>query len=526
MEKVTYILNFTDGPLKGKSLALSRQDYTIGRTEENSIRLGDKLVSKRHCKLTHAPEGLFITDLGSRNGTFLNGLRLQPDTRHTVPPGSEIEIGQSQISVIFDVSRTFAEALDEDETFDVEEPIRQKPGVGAAPEPSSGRFDAELGRTTIPFSIDSSRNLQAIYLLLNRAIGITDREALADQAMNIVMEAIKPERGYFFLREDLKEEAFEPRVIKIMDKAGKISSPTISRTVINKVLETGDSLLSAETPTDDRFAGSRSLVKFNINSIVCAPIKTKTKFHGIIYLDSTSSTITFKKDDIELLTAFGMQLGILLENLGLITDFRELFLGVIKTLVNVIETKDEYTRGHSERVTQISLAIGREMGLSGREMETLHVSALLHDIGKIAVPEEILKKAASLTAEEYAWIKRHPTIGSSLVRHIQAFDEIIKGILYHHERFDGKGYPSGTDGKDIPLVARIIAVADAYDAMTSDRPYRGKMSEERALYEILQGGGGQFDEAVVRAFHEAFKKKKITAPPEKFPSLMQLRKLT
>jgi HD-GYP domain-containing protein (c-di-GMP phosphodiesterase class II) len=154
------------------------------------------------------------------------------------------------------------------------------------------------------------------------------------------------------------------------------------------------------------------------------------------------------------------------------------------------------------------------------------VSALLHDIGKIAVPEDILKKPGSLTSEEFAIIKKHPTIGTELVKELKNFNEISKGILFHHERIDGHGYPNGTGGSDIPLTARIIAVADSFDAMTSNRPYRSRLSDQAAMDEILKNQGKQFDEKVAQAFYEAFKKNLIPREDEKFPSLLQLRKLT
>jgi putative nucleotidyltransferase with HDIG domain len=526
MNKTTYVLKFTGGPLKGKSVIISEDVYSLGRDTGNSLRLGDKLVSKKHCKLVRDSDGLFVFDLGSRNGTFVNGFRLQPHSRCPVQPNSEIEVGRSVFTVEFNFARGQDGAAPDDETtYDL--PVIPL-GDPKKPAPRSvdveGR-DLRFGRTTIPFSIDSSRNLQAIYTLLNKLVGTKDKQALVSETMDIIMSFIQPEQGYIFLREDLGDEGFRPTVARTR-KGAKGNKGEFSTTVINKVLEGGDSILSTEIPADQRFAGAKSLVNLKINSIVCSPIKTKSKFHGLVYVDTTSPTVSFKQDDLELLTAFGVQLGIMMENLQLLSDFQDLFLGVIKTLVNIIETKDEYTRGHSERVTKLSLAIGTVLGLSPREKETLHVSALLHDIGKIAVPEDILKKPGSLTSEEFAIIKKHPTIGTELVKELKNFNEISKGILFHHERFDGQGYPNGTGGNDIPLTARIIAVADSFDAMTSNRPYRNRLSDKDAVDEIIKNQGKQFDEHVARAFYEAFQKKLLPGEDEKFPSLLQLRKRT
>lgn len=526
MRKFSYILKFTDGPLKGKSMILSQSEYTIGREEDNSIRLSDKLISKHHCVIVRTDDGLFIIDRGSRNGTFLNGFKLQPNTKYPLQPNSEIEIGQSTIAVVFERIKPADEKLIEKVTYDAPIPLTKKKGTPPEGIKPLSQPSARPGKTTIPFSIDSSRNLQAIYTLLNKVVGMTDRQSLVEKTMDIIMSFIRPERGCLFLREDLRDENYFPRVTRTREEKKAQSPVQISKTVINKVLDGGDSILSTEIPSDQRFSGAKSLVSLNVNSIVCAPIKTKTAFHGLMYLDTTSRTVSFKQDDLELVAAFGIQLGIMMENLQLIADFQELFLGVINTLVNIIETKDEYTRGHSERVTKISLAIGKAIGLDKKEIETLHVSALLHDIGKIAIPEEILKKPEKLTLEEFSIIKKHPTIGTELVKELKNFDEISKGILYHHERFDGHGYPSGASGKDIPFNARIIAIADSFDAMTSNRAYRERLDDQNAIDEINRNQGKQFDAEIVKIFCDAYDRKLIPSAEQKFPSLVQLRKLT
>jgi pSer/pThr/pTyr-binding forkhead associated (FHA) protein len=325
MNKTSYVLKFTGGPLKGKSVIITEDEYSLGRDTGNSLRLGDKLVSKRHCKLVLSSEGLFIFDLGSRNGTFVNGFRLQPHSRSPVQPNSEIEVGRSVFTVEFSLARAQDGAAPDDETtYDLPViPLKDPKQPSPRSVDVDGR-DLRFGRTTIPFSIDSSRNLQAIYTLLNKLVGMTDKQALVNETMDIIMSFISPERGYIFLREDLGDEGFKPTVAR----SRKGGEGEFSTTVINKVLEGGDSILSTEIPADQRFAGAKSLVNLKINSIVCSPIKTKSKFHGLVYVDTTSPTVSFKQDDLELLTAFGVQLGIMMENLQLLSDFQDLFLGV------------------------------------------------------------------------------------------------------------------------------------------------------------------------------------------------------
>ena len=199
-------------------------------------------------------------------------------------------------------------------------------------------------------------------------------------------------------------------------------------------------------------------------------------------------------------TLRGVLEGLLLRD-SLIQVERE-YTDAIIALVAAVEARDPYTHGHSSGVAEISERIGRKLGLKGEALEMLHLSALLHDIGKLGIPDEILLKPASLTEIEFAAIKEHPARGEEIVSRIGALKACAPGIRWHHERLDGSGYPDGLKDDEIPLYARIIAVADSYDAMTSERPYRGPMSHERALQIIRQESGVKLDPLVVEAFIE------------------------
>ena len=178
---------------------------------------------------------------------------------------------------------------------------------------------------------------------------------------------------------------------------------------------------------------------------------------------------------------------------------RKLFLGAIEALVSALEAKDKYTGGHSRRVTEIALALGNELGLSTQDMEDLRWGSLLHDIGKIAVDQAIQNKPGSLTREEYKHIMTHTHVGADIVRPV-VNEKITKMIEHHHDHYDGSGLHQVIAGSDIPLGARILAVADAFDAMISDRPYRSAMSVAEAIDEIKRRADTQFDPSVVTAF--------------------------
>ena len=178
---------------------------------------------------------------------------------------------------------------------------------------------------------------------------------------------------------------------------------------------------------------------------------------------------------------------------------RRLFLGAIEALVSALEAKDKYTGGHSRRVTEIALAVGKELGLSAQDMENLRWGSLLHDVGKIAIHQAIQNKPGSLTREEYEHIMTHPQIGARIVRPV-VNGKITEVIEHHHDHYDGTGLHQTVTGSDIPLGARVIAVADAFDAMTSDRPYRAAMSVAEAVQEIKRSVDTQFDSVIVAAF--------------------------
>jgi len=183
-------------------------------------------------------------------------------------------------------------------------------------------------------------------------------------------------------------------------------------------------------------------------------------------------------------------------------ELRKLFLGAIEALVSALEAKDRYTGGHSRRVTKVALAIGTELGLSTADMEDLRWGGLLHDIGKIAIDQLIQNKPVKLTAAEYEQIMVHPDVGANIVRPIVS-GKIVEMIEHHHDRYDGSGLHQVIAGGDIPLEARIIAIADTFDAMTSDRPYRSALSTTEAMDEIKRCAGSQFDPVVVTAFLKA-----------------------
>lgn len=183
----------------------------------------------------------------------------------------------------------------------------------------------------------------------------------------------------------------------------------------------------------------------------------------------------------------------------LYTKMRKMYLETIRALAAAIDAKDPYTKGHSERVAKIAVVLATELNLPDRDIEDIEYTALLHDIGKIGIADRILGKSSKLSNEEFKKIKEHPIVGAKIIEPVDFLKNSYKTIYHHHEKYNGSGYPDGLKEKDIPLCARIIAVADAYDAMGSDRPYRKKLSKEKILKEFTEQSGKQFDPQIVNA---------------------------
>jgi len=212
------------------------------------------------------------------------------------------------------------------------------------------------------------------------------------------------------------------------------------------------------------------------------------------------------------------------------TETRELFYGSVSALSQAIDAKDGFTRGHADRVSRIAGAVAREMGLPERQIEQIELAGLLHDIGKIGVEDRVLMKPSRLDSDEIELMRRHPMYGASILEPAAALRPLVPLVLHHHENFDGTGYPDGLKGEEIPLGSRIIIVADAYEAMTSDRIYRKAIGHERAIEQLHKYKGVQFDATVVRALDQLLQRRGPSAfdvsdlPPINYETLAELRR--
>ena len=235
-------------------------------------------------------------------------------------------------------------------------------------------------------------------------------------------------------------------------------------------------------------------------SLICAPLMIRNKVFALITVTSKDAVYNFTRKDLSYMLNITAQASLHLENKLLYESLFGSIIDTFESLVHSIHERDHYTERHSQSVTKLALNTARAMNCSPCEIESLKISSLLHDIGKIAIPDKILLKEGPLTDEEYTAIKNHPIIGENILKPVILIDAERKIIRHHHERWDGKGYPDGLSGEDIPFLSRILSVADSFDAMTTDRPYRKALSIDKATAELQRNCNIQFDKNVVDAF--------------------------
>jgi putative nucleotidyltransferase with HDIG domain len=239
-------------------------------------------------------------------------------------------------------------------------------------------------------------------------------------------------------------------------------------------------------------------------SVVLAPLSNRNRTIGVAAVVFEEDQDFVRQQTLKLLYLIAGFFSLSLENAYLFNDLKRSYFDTIKAVTNSIEARDPYTRGHSQRVGEIAKIMAEELGWSKEEKDLIDWGSVLHDVGKIGIPDTVLNKPGRLTDEEYSIIKTHPSIGAEIVKEISFLESIMPYVVEHHERYDGNGYPKGLAGDDISVKARLLAVADCYDAMTTDRPYRSGLEPEIAFNEIVKNAGTQFDPAIVEAFKRSY----------------------
>lgn len=469
----------------------------IGRDSTCDIDIRDPKSSRLHAEIVHEGKRYIFSDMNSRNGSSINDERV---TQQVLVAGDQIKIGDTILKAVAEELFTTIEWQRLDPLATTKIPLdkldSQIRELVAAPETIAEKvpvIDTERQAQTEKLI----NNLETLYRVGGAINSIQTVEELLDQIADAVLGVFTDVEIVCILLNENGED-FEPKIIKT--RPGVPSQPfQISWSIVNEAAKEEACILANDAVHDGRFEGSKSIAAMHLRSVMCAPLVNKGAVLGVIYVDNREKPDNFNEDDTALLSALASQSAVAIDNSRLYENVQKAYHEVILALMNTVEAKDEYTRGHSQRVSRGALGIAREMGLSEEESKKIQTAAELHDIGKIGVRDLIIGKDSSLTTTEFDLMKEHVLTGENIIKPIEYLRFAGPMIRHHHERYDGGGYPDGLKKDEIPLGARIIGVIDAFDAMTTQRPYNEPLTFEKALEEFEDLKGKQFDPDVVDA---------------------------
>jgi len=326
-----------------------------------------------------------------------------------------------------------------------------------------------------------------------------DLDEMLSSAFNSAVKILNAETGSLMLFDSEREVLTIKKSYGLNEEIIRKTRVKKGETIVGSVAQSGEPLIIHGRADISSIKGRKKYEKLNS---ICVPLKTRKGVIGVVNLNRKEDANPFTEDNLKLLFTMANDAASAIENATLYHNLHESYLSIIRALVSALELKDSYTSGHSESVSRYAVALAKGLKLSPQEIDSIEVAAILHDIGKIGVQESILNKSEKLNDEEWKEMRRHPEFSYKILKEVN-FPWKIKPLIYaHHERYNGKGYPAGLKGEKIPLGARILAVADTFAAMTSDRVYRKGLSKEVAIEELKRVAGTQLDPELVKVFVE------------------------
>jgi HD-GYP domain-containing protein (c-di-GMP phosphodiesterase class II) len=512
------------GKETGRTVAVdSGQTIALGRLKGCDIVVDDEATSRRHCTITARENMCVVADLQSANGTFVNEHRIASTE---LKKGDKLRIGSTVLELI-DTDAPLPKPRTHSTTSLSIVETRSHTLVQRAVDPTKLEFLSQIYKRKDDADLLASAQkylttLHKVSDILSRASGV---EALFDSILSAILEVSGGDRAAILMRPAggvAGDNHVNMVAVRTRD-GGATGSVTLSRTVVNDVLEKGISAYTDDALADERYGAGESIVRQRIRSVMCAPMRTTEEILGVLYVDS-QTVREFSEAELELLAAVGNQAGIALHRARLMAEVERLFLDVMKAIASIIDAKDGYTHKHSERVAAFGVRLAQQLGFDADSRSVVELSGLLHDVGKIGVPDAILNKPGKLTDSEFKEMRLHPLHGARILSNIQSQKvvSLLPGVKYHHERWDGKGYPEGLAGEDIPLLGRLLGVADFLDALTSDRSYRKGLTLEEALQMVKDLEGKAFDPAVVKAAVELHERGELALPSSPNPDALKV----
>ncbi len=353
-------------------------------------------------------------------------------------------------------------------------------------------------------------SLMEVGHVINSSLGL---ERVLAEVMDALIALMQAERGFLMLRNLAGELVVrKARGIDHVDLEGDAFA--VSRTIVQRVANSGEPVLTTNAQEDPRFGKEMSVISLHLRSILCAPLKIKDEIIGVIFVDNRAHTGLFQDNDLELLSAFADQAAVAIDNARLFDDLQSANLDLeaaneeleiaydatLKGWVRALDLRDKETKGHTQRVTTLTRTLAKALGFEGEDLVHITRGALLHDIGKMGIPDSILLKPGDLTADERERMKQHPVLAYEMLNPIQFLHPAIDIPYCHHEKWDGTGYPRGLGGEEIPIMARIFSIVDVWDALTSDRPYRKALNPVEVQEYIRKQSAAHFDSHIADAF--------------------------
>jgi HD-GYP domain-containing protein (c-di-GMP phosphodiesterase class II) len=378
---------------------------------------------------------------------------------------------------------------------------------------------------THPSSTFSASRLELIYKMSQVFNSSLDLQVVLNQVIDSVISILDAQRGFLMLVE--ADGELKIQVARGVSQ-GKIDDPEryFSKSLVDEVARTGKPMLNDNVREDSRLNLSQSVIRLGLRSLLIVPLKVKDEVIGVIYVDNHIVEGLFDEKDLELLNAIASNAAIAIDNARLYEDIQrshqELEMAYDSTLEGwsqALELRDGETAGHAMRVVDNTVFLAYMMGITGKGLMNVRRGAMLHDVGKMGIPDSILLKPGPLTDEEWEIMRTHPMLAQKLLSQVDFLTEALDIPLYHHEKWDGTGYPYELKGKEIPLVARIFSIIDVWDALRSDRPYREAWPADKVMEYLHEQSGSQFDPQVVEVFmHNAARFSLMPQDPNASPT--------
>jgi len=348
---------------------------------------------------------------------------------------------------------------------------------------------------------EQTKTIFAIYKFANQLNSMNSLEDVVNSVVNFIADFMFSKRVSIMLLDEKGEYLTIKGHIGLDEEIARKTRIRKGEAIAGQVLETGKAKIVGDIGSikaeSDRYSEYKSFISFPLMQV---PLRATNQSLGIINVTNRFGDQPYTKEDMENLDFIADTASVAINNQLKSIELEKSYFMTMKALAAAVEEKDRYTRGHSERVKIYALELASRLGMSSETISTIEHACVLHDIGKIGIPDFIIHKDRDLTEEEYRQIKEHPAKGERIIRVIPFLEPAQSIIRHHHERFDGTGYPDGIKGKEIEPGARIVAIADAYDAMTTERPYRGPLPKDHAIAVLKEQKGKQFDPELVDIF--------------------------